>query len=215
MLSFFCRAESAPWVGDTLDNFACSGGGQGYGPFDYTKRASLDKYNLSIVERKHFTANVEMLVKGESGRLIEDLDYTLRAWPNHPRALNSIMRYQFDLDNNPNNKKPNLTSPVECYFQRAINFSRKDTTAMRMYGYFLKKSGHLNRAKFVYKMGLSIAPENRALAYSYSFLLIDLKEYEEALKYAHLVYSNGAAPNQLKDKLKRLDKWRDVKKQEN
>src|SRR5882672_10328606 len=54
-----------------------------YGPFDY--RIEHDK--LAIVEAYHFTSQVELLIRGQSGALGADLDYTLRAAPNHHRAL--------------------------------------------------------------------------------------------------------------------------------
>jgi tetratricopeptide (TPR) repeat protein len=208
-LSFFlitANAKSAPWVGITLGGGFCTGKGQGFGPYDYRLRASMPEKNLGLVERAHFNSNVERLVKGQSGDLIADIDYTLRAWPNHHRALKSIMRYQLELEAKiRKGKKPN--TPVECYFQRAINFSPKDVTTLSLYGRFLRKSGHLQKAKQIYQKALKVAPKNRKIAYAYSFLLIDLKEYEEALKYARLVYEKGKAPNKLKNKLKKLGVW--------
>ena len=55
-----------------------------FGPFDY-RTATKDK--LKLVESYHFTPKVESLIGGQSGTLGADIDYTLRAFPNHPRAL--------------------------------------------------------------------------------------------------------------------------------
>lgn len=94
-LSAFSEASfsaSAPWVGETLNKTVCQGKGQGYGPFDYT--SPTDRKHLGIVEHYHFTSDVEHLRKGASGSIALDLDYTLRAFPNHHRALNAMMTFQ-------------------------------------------------------------------------------------------------------------------------
>src|SRR5690606_25221127 len=63
----------------------------GYGPFDYINRHSLQE-QLTVVESFHFTYDVENLIKGQSGSIAGDLNYTLHAWPNHHRALVSLVR---------------------------------------------------------------------------------------------------------------------------
>lgn len=60
-----------------------------FGPFDdRTARG----YNLDVVGSYHFTPPVEALIRGASGTIGGDLDYTLRAFPNHHRALNATNR---------------------------------------------------------------------------------------------------------------------------
>ena len=60
-----------------------------YGPYDYR----TDRGNrLYLVESAHFTPVVESLISGLSGPLGAELDYTLRAFPNHHRALISDAR---------------------------------------------------------------------------------------------------------------------------
>ena len=101
-----------------------------YGPFDY--RTDRDK--LAIVERFHFTPEVEAGLRGKSGRVGDDLDYTLRAFPNHHRALIAVMRYGEKL------KSPqpsDLPRSVECYFDRALQFRSDDVVARMIYAKFL------------------------------------------------------------------------------
>ena len=60
----------------------------GYGPYDYTNPIHF-REKLPIVEGAHFDAGVESLrghLKKNAGTLDGDLDYTLRAFPNHHRA---------------------------------------------------------------------------------------------------------------------------------
>ena len=70
-------------------NGGCGALQNAFGPFDYrTERG----YNLDVVESYHFTPPVEALIRGSSGTIGGDLDYTLRAFPNHDRALNATIR---------------------------------------------------------------------------------------------------------------------------
>jgi tetratricopeptide (TPR) repeat protein len=198
-------SNPAPWVGSSFDGNACTGKGQGYGPYDYSQRSSIDPHHLNIVEGAHFTPEVENLVKGNRGTIEEDIDYTLRAWPNHPRALLSIIHYQLNIKNKLMQGK--LTSPPECYLQRAIHFSPKDATSYSLYAFYLRKMSRLDEAAKFYRHAIKLAPNNAKIEYSYSWLLIDLKQYEEAVKYAKLAYQHGNPPGKLKDKLEKLGVW--------
>jgi tetratricopeptide (TPR) repeat protein len=199
------HAASAPWVGSTLNEAPCNGGGQGYGPFDYRHRRSL-KNELNLVESAHFTPEIENLVKGTVAGSIEgNLNYTLRAWPNHPKALLSLIRLQLSI--NKNLRKGPLETPPECYLQRAIHFSPEDASSYSLYGYYLKQIGHLEDAAKYYEKAAKLSPKDPKIAYSLSLLLTDLKRYEEAVKYAKVAYSNPQAPQKLKQILKKLGVW--------
>lgn len=199
-------SASAPWVGQTLNGIACSGNGQGYGPFDYTQRHKLPPINLSLVEGAHFRPTDENHIEVHGRSIPGGLDYTLRAWPNHHRALLSAIRYQIKL----NNKliKEKLKPPAECYLQRAINFSPKDANSYSLYGYYLKKTGHLKQAKKRFKQALQLAPNNSKIEYSYSLLLIELKQYAEALDIAKKSYEHGKPPSGLRNKMIRMGIWK-------
>ena len=204
-------SKTAPWVGADLKGFACTDRGQGFGPFDYTSKADKNiriggsDNPLNLVERAHFTPEVEGLIKGHSGYLEGDLDYTLRAWPNHHRALLSIIRYQVQVVKKLRTGK--LASPPECYLQRAIHFSPKDAASYSLYGYYLQKTGHLDEAVKYYENALEIDSKNAKIAYAFSLLLIDLNRYDEAVKYAKIAYESGKAPKGLKQKLEKLGVW--------
>jgi len=207
-------SKSAPWVSVDLKGLNCSGKAQGFGPYDYTSKVDKNTIMggssnvLNLVERAHFTEEVEGLIKGHSGTLEEDLDYTLRAWPNHHRVLLSIIRFQIEVQNKIRTGK--LLTPVECYLQRAIHFSPNDAVSYSLYGHFLRKMGHLEESAKKYEKALEIAPGNSKFAYSYGLLLIDLKRYEEAVKYAKIAYREGKAPKGLRQILRKLGAWKDT-----
>ncbi len=206
--SNLANGASAPWVGNDLSGIACDGGAQGYGPYDYTKRSTLQT-ELTLVESAHFTPAVENLIKGNSSGANPDGDirYTLKAWPNHPRALLTSIRLQLNIKNKLTKFTQNI--PPECYLQRAIRFSPNDTAIYTLYGYYLHKLGKLEVSSKYYEKSLSLNPDDSKAAYSYSLLLIDMKRLDDALKYAKIAYTQLNTPKSLKQKLIKLGAWRD------
>lgn len=201
------EAVLAPWVGNTLSGASCMGS-QGYGPFDYTKRHMYPR-DLELVEGAHFKPDVENLAEGKHrssiGTVWPDLDYTLRSWPNHARALLSIIRFQ--LKKNQKLTRYDIPIPPECYLYRAINFNPRDPVPYTLFGYYLHKVGQLDKADQFYKKAMELDPDNAKFAYSYSLLMIDMKNYEEALRLAEIAYKHPKTPRALKRKLKKLGVW--------
>jgi tetratricopeptide (TPR) repeat protein len=196
-------AANARWVGESFKSAPCRGGNQGYGPFDYLTRSNYPK-ELHLVESTHFLPNMENLLsfQNHTGHLVGDLDYTLRAWPNHHRALNSIMRYKLLYP-----RKRNPLSPVECYFQRGINFSPDDATLRMLYAIFLQKTNHKNSAETQYKIAIELSPKNPVIRYNYGLFLFKQKQYPLAQQQAVLAYDANFPLSGLKNKLKRVKYW--------
>jgi tetratricopeptide (TPR) repeat protein len=206
--AFAQKVVAAPFVGNTLDGTACDGDPVGYGPFDYSKRHLISEKDLFIVEHAHFTPKVENLIKGQSGYIVGDLEYTLRAWPNHHRALLSIIRYKLQLTQKIRRKeyKEELVYP-ECNLQRAINFSKNDPVPYALYGYYLYKLGHLDKAEAFYKKATELDPDNVKFHYSYGLVLVDLKRYDDAKIQADIVYKQKNTPDGLKNMLIKAGHW--------
>lgn len=212
LFSTHLYAAAAPWIGDDLRGRPCRTERQGYGPYDYTKAGNRSKF--PIVEDNHLTENVQYHIRGESGTVPGDLDYTLRAIPNHHVALLSMIRYQVKLNKRMlSNPKPLLNSP-ECYLQRAIYFSPKDAFSISLYAYYLKEINKPEKAADLYEKALAIDPNNSKILYSYSLLLISVKKHEKALEFAKKAYEHGNPPPGLKNKLINLGVWRQENIQE-
>jgi tetratricopeptide (TPR) repeat protein len=188
----------APWVGTDFQGRTCTGKYQAYGPYDYLSRSRYRK-NLQLVEGAHFNAKVEQLISGaKPNREMEwDLDYTLRAWPNHHRALYTVVRYR---GIHGAYKHPNL-SPAECYLQRAINFSPKDGTTFMIYGILLQKSGFKSKALDAYRKAQTLSPNDMQVKYNLGLLLFDMGEYDESKELAIKVYRVNFPLKGLKKKL--------------
>ena len=192
-----------PFVGRDLRGIACAGFSGGYGPYDYTLRGSYAE-QLRVVESHHFTRNVESLKRGSTTILpYGDLAYTLRAWPNHHRALYSISRYQLRL----NRKNETIPIPAECWFQRAVLYSPKDATAYMLFGMYLQKAGRVEMAQEKYQAALDIDPDNIKAHYNYGLFLVSQERYEEAKHHAKRAYDAGFPLPGLRNQLTQAGKW--------
>jgi uncharacterized protein (TIGR02996 family) len=182
---------------------ACGELRSGYGPFDYrTNRGET----LDVVERRHFTPEVEALIRGNTSIHIgQDLSYTLGTFPNHHRALMSMMRYGEKLKTP---QPPYAQYSVECYFLRALRFRPDDTTVRMMYATFLNANARAPEAMQELEQVSKAAGDNPFTYYNMGLIYLDMKEYEKALALAHKAMALGFGRTGLRDKLMAVGKWR-------
>jgi len=192
-----------PFVGVDFQGLACEGFSGGYGPFDYLLRSRYSK-ELKLVEDYHFTREVESLNKGSTNmRPYPDIEYTLRAWPNHHRALNAMAR----LEERKRAKRRGNPIPAECWFQRAINFSPKDATSKMLFGNYLSRFGRDNDAEEMYRAALVISPADLEIRYNLALLLVRQGRFEEAREQAKVAYRGGYPLPGLRRKLEEAGYW--------
>jgi tetratricopeptide (TPR) repeat protein len=178
-----------------------------YGPYDYTNPTHF-RDRLPIVEKAHFTKAVENLVKARSGSLSGDLDYTLRAFPNHHRALYSLARYRLQYLANKENNRP-FDHPAECYFERAIRFKPTDDVVHLIYAIFLHQRGETNLALDHYQATVRLNPDSAEGHYNIGLLYSDLEQYELAMRHATKAYKLGFPLQGLKNRLIKANVWED------
>ena len=171
-----------------------------YGPYDY--RTDRDK--LFLVESAHFTPAVEALIRGNAGYLGGDLDYTLRAFPNHHRALISMMRFG-DRAKSP--RAPNAQYDVECYFVRAITFRPDDSTARMLFATFLNSKSRKAEALKQLDLVQTRAGDNAFTHYNLGLVYFEGGAYDKALVQAHRAQELGFLRPELTDKLKAVNRW--------
>lgn len=174
----------------------------GYGPFDYW----TDHSKLKIVEDFHFTPEVETLRKGKSGYIGGDLDYTLRAFPNHPRALIAMIKLG---EKEKNNRPVGAGFSVYCYLDRAMRFRPEDATVRMIAATYLAKRGKHEEALRHLEIAQQHSDGNGNLHYNIGLTYFELKRYDEALKHAHLAYHLGFQLPGLRNKLRAAGKWED------
>lgn len=175
-----------------------------YGPFDYRKTEFAP--NLYLVESAHFTSDVEKLIKGNAGTLGGDLDYTLRAFPNHPRALSSLARYAL---RSKTTRVPGLKYSFECYFDRAIRFRPDDSAVRMIYGVYLSKLGRNDDALTQLIEAVNLQPDNGPINYNLGLVYFEKKDYDNARHYADKAASLDFPLQGLKTKLAEVGKSND------
>jgi len=166
-----------------------------------------DRQNLIVVERFHFTSNVERLVRGESGSVGADLDYTLQHFPNHARALASMARLGLrDKTAKPQGAKFSIT----CYFDRAIRFRPGDAQVRSTFGGYLLALGQDDHALEQLQEAARLAPENATAHYNLGLLYLKRHDYPHARASAQQAYRLGFPLPGLRNQLQAAGQWQDA-----
>lgn len=177
----------------------------GFGPLDYRVEQGQ---NRKIVEDYHFTPRVESLISGTTSSLGADIDYTLRAFPNHHRALISMMNLGFRLKSP---TPPGAQFSIECYFRRALQFRPDDTIARTIYAKYLASSGRKPEAIRQLETVVQEAKENAFSQYNAGLIYFEMGEFDKALLQAHRALSLGFdRQGGLKQQLQAAGKWVDA-----
>lgn len=197
------------WPGSTLGGLSCWGQGSGYGPFDYLS----EKNKLGIVEMHHFTPEVEQLIAGKSASVGGDIDYTLRAFPNHHRALWARSRLYLRSLNSEGyeaieqrQRSRQGGTPPECYFQRAKAFNPGDPMVSAIFGIYLHKHGKLEAALAEYQQAEKKMPDHAELAYNMGLLYLDMGNLPKAKEYAGKAKTMGYPLTGLEKRIIRIEK---------
>jgi predicted Zn-dependent protease len=172
-----------------------------YGPYDYTDPVH-QRDNLPIVEHFHFTRDVQNLRQGRSDTIAGDLDYTLRAFPNHHLALDSVARYQLA-----NPRPDSRYYSADCYFDRAMRWRPEDARVRMIYAIFLNKKGDKVAAAEQYESAISLDPQDAEINYNAGLFYLGTKEYDKARAHAETAYAGGFPLEGLRNKLIALKVW--------
>lgn len=173
-----------------------------YGPFDYR----TDRNKLRIVEDYHFMPAVESLIPSKAYSLGGSFDYTLKAFPNHHRALAALSRYGLQQKT----EKPERTSfTISCFFERAIAFKHDDMIVRMLYASYL---GKINRAADA-EQQLEVVAKQEALSpitlYNLGLIYFELARYDRSLEFAHKAMASGMPRTDLMEQLKGKGQWKD------
>lgn len=174
-----------------------------YGPYDYRRRAEFQE-NFRLVEHGHFSPDVENGIRGKTSTIGGDLSYTLRAIPNHHRALNTLAVVAL---RDKTLELKGMGYPVECWYDRAIRFTPDDTTVYVTYGSYLFARGKTSDAIKIFKEGLSYAPDHPTLNYNLGLAYLKQQNYPKAQEHGKKAYQLGFPLQGLKNKLVALKQW--------
>ena len=176
-----------------------------YGPFDYRTHQS----SLPIVEQYHFTPDIEGLTSA-AGNPGGDLGYTLQAFPNHPRALMTLIRYG-ELKHS--DRPGRLPFTIECFMLRAEVFAPDDPMVKLISGIYYLKHGKAGDAIERLEQADALGSANPNLYYNLGLAYLDVGQNEKALVAAHKAYAAGFPLPGLRNRLKRAGVWRDIQPQ--
>lgn len=182
----------------------------GTNPSDYTNAA--DSKHLKQVNDYHFDPFKDNSVYRY---FINNMDYTLRHFPNHYPALYLVSKRErtereriekqgkyFDEPKS----SAGFPATAECYFERAVRFRPNDPTVHMLYGIHLHLLGKLDQALQEYKKSEQIYPNNSELQYNLGLLYFDRKEYNLARQHAQKAYTMGYPLRGLQEKLARVNR---------
>jgi len=161
---------------------------QGYGPFDYTNPEHR-KNKLPIVEQYHFNIDVATLMAGISAGVSGDLDYTLRAFPNHHRALQALADLAI---REKATRIGNMHFSVPCFFIRAQKFSPDDGMVSAIYAYYLAYIGQRDLARLEAERAAAKKSNNPKIAYEVGLAYYYIGDYKTAREYADKAKSLGS-----------------------
>jgi hypothetical protein len=173
------------------------------GPLDY-RITPPDVREL--VERRHFNKNVEQLKKGITSSVGGDINYTLSAFPNHPRALRSAAELSRRRGGH---REAQLRFSIECYFDRALAFRPDDDQVRILWAKELLKSKQSAAALEQTKAAEGLANGDPGKHYNVALLYFDLGDYEKSMANAKIAYDGGFDLPGLRDKLNKAGKWKE------
>lgn len=174
-----------------------------FGPFDYRTMGAEPKH---LVESAHFTPRVETLRSGNTSTIGGDLNYTLRAIPNHHRALAAMVRLG---ERTRSTQPPGARYPIECYFDRAERFAPDDAMVYVLYGIYLAKAARNAEAEVQLKLAQELNAEkpDARIVYNLGIGYLELKQFERASEFAKKAEAMGIQFPGLRQRLQRAGKW--------
>lgn len=198
-----------------VDAAMCGPIKSGFGPFDYrperdppTAGTGDHTTKLRLVESAHFQPVVEMLISAAKSKALPggDIDYTLRAFPNHHRALLTVIRYG---EKYKSDKPYGLTFTVECYLERAARFANDDPLVRMIYSSFLYKKNRQPEAIAHLEYATKLAADNGFTHYNIGLFYTEMKIYDKALASAHRAIELGFDRTELPELIKAAGKWQE------
>ncbi len=151
----------------------------------------------------HFTKSVQRGRAGNGGSLIGELEYVLKQFPNHPKALFMMANEQ---------QKPGFKrskpmrvdyyyDTVDCFFQRALTVAPDDPAVYLVRAIVLHRAKNYTAAEQDYLKALSFNPDHTEAHYNLGLLYLDKKLFDKAKEHADRAYELGYPLNGLRRKL--------------
>lgn len=187
-------------LGEEPFAIGCGSLDNAYGPYDYTNPTHR-REKLAIVEGAHFSIDVFELRRGMTATSpLMDIDYTLRAFPNHHLALDAMARLhrREGVERFPQNRYS-----LACWFERARQWRPDDGMVYLIYGTHLFYLDRLEDAEPVLLKAAALLPRSAEAHYNLGLLYVRLGNHDEAARWAEKAYELGAQLPGLREQLAR------------
>jgi hypothetical protein len=172
-------------------------------PMDYR----TDRKMLAMVEGAHFPPDSENLIKPTMASFGGNLDYTLHAYPNHHRALVTLVR----LSERERTDKPKGSRyTVDCWYRRAIRFVPDDLIVRMLYATYLGKVGKKELGAKHLEVAANGAPDDPLTQHNISLIYLEWSVFDKALAHAHRAQALGHPITLAKGRLEALGQWREA-----
>jgi tetratricopeptide (TPR) repeat protein len=175
--------------------------GADVGMIDYRLRDTDPAVAKGVSDLNRFHTNIasaEMRgTRPYPGRVVDNLDFSLRHSPNHHEALGLLIRW--DLGGNPLLGFPG----ARCSLDWARQFAPDDATVFVYGGNYFWKAKEVERARAWYERAIQLAPESAEAHYNYGLFFLDQGNLEAAAKHARAAYDIGFPLPGLREKLAR------------
>jgi tetratricopeptide (TPR) repeat protein len=197
-----------------------------FGPFDYYDTRSTPTKAYALVESAHLGPKTQLMLRqGDKCGYWGDLDYTLRAFPNHPRALKMMAEFlKTNVSCNIGGPPPATTSALdlaaqiesgrwegrtmEYYFETAIKYRPQYTETRVLFARALRDVGKRDQAVEVLQEALKQDAGSSAAHYEIGTLLLAKGDKQAALRHARKAYQLGSPPAALRDQLVAAGIWK-------
>lgn len=167
------------------------------GPWDYND--ARNSAELRTINSNHFPPYVERLERGKSSvNVLDDLAFTLRYFPNHHRALNSILRYEIEKGIPPFSES---WLSADCWFQRALQFQPDDGVVWLLYANLRARKNQNEKALEAYEQARVLLDDSPEVNYNMGLLYVKMAQYDKALAHARKAYAGQYPLQGLRRKL--------------
>lgn len=178
-----------------------------FGPFDFRTAPAATR---KLVEDFHFTVGIESMTRPATTMFHEmarDVEYTLRVFPNHHRALITMGRLADRFKSDP---PPGIDLSVECWFERALRFTPDDTVARSLYAQFLHRRGRKGEAISQLDTASGQAGGSALSLHNIGLVFLEFGEFDKALAQAHRAATLGLTNSRLEAALRARGRWVDA-----
>lgn len=165
---------------------------------------------LYLVESAHFTRKVRRLQEGNTDTQPGDLLFVLGSIPNHPAALDAYARYEYLWETSKSFKANKDTAEPRydagCFFAKADMVFPGNASTSLTWGIYHFRRGEHQKALEKFLKANKLEPNSAEILYNTGLAYAEVKDLDNAKKFAAKAYALGYPLPGLKYKIAELEK---------